>query len=302
MTDFLYLADEPADQLATLAGAVSSDIQAIQYHFYSIGRALLQARPLLLKEGRFMAWVNFHFGAYFSYDTLTHYMDVCQKLPALMVENPQITARAKYILSSGQVPPERVAIGVTLAEAGRLDEESARIVRYAPDQIVQRFIDGNLPKDQTAAFTVALNKLPALYQEVKTACIGWGVSRAEMVEYLAGVYGEWLKTRHSDHPAGTWLAIKEDDGLLNGFGWSIPVGHPDAVGMIPRHKADRQYLHLSELEQKPGGAVWYDWSENRTGVITTDLEGRVCLTLDPESIRRVKTGESVIFRIRTKRK
>lgn len=298
---FEYLEGEDSAALNEDAGYILTEIAAAEWHFTNMGYRLLAARARLKKEKRYKAWCEFHFGHKFHYDTLQNYVGVVEKLPPQVARDDTIIARAKYTLTSGKPESWRIEEGVKLAEKGLLDDDSAYIVRYAPESIVRRFLAMELPKTETRLFTESFNKIPKTSPDLREAVIEWGVYDHAVMDYLREIHEKWVKTRNHERPAESWLALKDDNGLLNGFGWSKHVADPQAPAFISTHRVDRKALHELEDSTPNPNPIEYDWSENRRGCIEFK-NGIAFMLIDSEMARKVQDGETVFYRMRTRRK
>lgn len=298
---FEYLEGEDAAALNQDAGYILTEIAAAEWHFTNMGYRLLSARARLKKEKRYKAWCEFHFGHKFHYDTLQNYVGVVEKLPPQVARDDTIIARAKYILTSGKPEQWRIDEGVKLAKIGQLDDDSAYIVRYAPEPIVRRFLSAELPKTPTAAFTASFNKIPRTSPDLREAVIEWGVYDPDVMDYLREVHEKWLKTKDHEKPAESWLSIRDDNGLFNGVGWSKHVSDPQAAAYIDTHRGDRKVIHMLEDSTPNPNPIEFDWSENRRGCIKIE-NGIALMILDAQMAKKVTDGETVIYRLRTRRK
>lgn len=300
-SDFPYLDNEDATGLDAAAGYVLLEIAEAEWHFTNIGYRLLAVRPKLKKEKRFESWCEFHFSHKFSYSTLANYIDVVEKLPEYIARNDSITSRAKYVLTSGKPDTWRIDAGVKLAEIGQLDEHAAHIVRYAPEPITRLYLAGELPKTATRLFVDSFKAIPKESPDLKEKIIEWQVCNHEVMDYLKEIHAKWVKTRNDERPAESWLSLVDENGLLCGFDWSIRVNDPQAPAFIARHRVDRRELHILENSTPNPNPIEYDWSANRRGCIKV-INGETVMVLDPEIARKVTDGETVIYRMRTRRK
>jgi hypothetical protein len=312
ISSFEYQPGEDRDRLQEAAGRIRSHIASAKYHFQEIGRELIQSEPELKDEGRFMQWCEYHFGADLSYTTLRNYMNVVSNLSEPMIADPQTAQSAKYILARptyGGDPPEqwRLDAGERLAQHHELDTDSAKIIRYAPEPLVASFLKKETPKSQLVQFINGLNDLKKhrrAYAELIFMIERWGVQRIEMLDFLKDVYLKWKRSQHRARPAETWQALIDDEGVMNGIDWAIPVGHPEAHLRIRKYRADRQFMHMLEADRraKDEAKTLYTWSENRIAAVILEEGDQVYLMVDPDLAARMKddfpNGGSVLFTIR----
>lgn len=232
----------------------------ITHHLITeMGAVFLEVKERLEPSGRFLAWTRTEFGL--SDDTIENYMKVARNLPFLSETAAGVaTAKALYKLAADDADPKGVGIALDKLNAGQpVDYGEAYILSRAPVHIREKFLNQEIPKQQAHDATKAIVRR-GTPDEVRDFCIEKGVVHAAIVDYLSEAYNDEVKQADWKNPRKAWSAIVEDNGVLNGLGWSIPLKEANDRD-LSRYIADRAVMHKDIANEA------YDWKVTRAHVV-----------------------------------
>lgn len=253
-------------------GEMHSNLAITHQIITNMGKILIEVRERI--PGRYLAWARTCFGI--SDDTVENYVNVATNIPFLSDQAAAlITAKALYKLAGNNADSAGVAAALDKLESGEpVDFGEAYILSRAPTHIREQYLANDLPKEQAHEVTKALVRR-GTPDTVRDYCIEKGVTHAAVVNYLTETFNDEKAQAGWKNGRKTWSAIVEDDGNLNGLGWSLPISKANERD-IDRFKVDRQAMHIDQANER------FDWKVTR-GQVKVLASGEVVLVLQKGS-------------------
>lgn len=285
--DYNKLPKQDAEYLRGQAAEINARMAITHTLRVEIGKILIDAKARL--PGVFLSWVKSEFG--YSSDTAENLMNVALR----MAELPQGTdalfqARSLYLLGRESTPESVRQEAIDLASTGMpVDYEVAYILAQAPVEIKSRYLLEELPKKTAFDLAKALNR-KGLSDEVKSVCLNQRVSCPELIDYLAKAHSDYQRTKGTYKERSTWADIEEDNWVLNGISWSVPLSDARPVD-IDRFKVDRSAMHKDFAPQR------WEWVVTDAPLQSTS-DGRLILILDKPEFETMNEGDYVRLQIR----
>lgn len=243
-------------------------------------------------EKMFMGWCADHLDV--SYSTLETWRNIYKRLPPLPPEvAAYITRTAAGKLAQPGSNPQGVQAALDLARDGQtITPKAGWILGRGEDYVRRQFVSGQMDEETAYDLTRALisKRLPP---PVKDYCQRYEPPSAEVVKYLAEAYQRHRATEGKPRPSLTWEQVQ--DGVLGGFGWSVPISQARAVD-LERHRADMQALHIDQHGGK------YDWLQMSV-TVQSDERGQIVLTISEQDAKllRAHIGSRLVQKLRIPR-
>lgn len=286
--DDVYNGLEPAtaNDLKRAAGVVNGHYAEIERRIVLIGQELLRVKEN--HPGQFMAWVESELP--FSHDTANNYMKVAARLPE--ADSASLDAKTAYLLAQKGVDK----IGLRQArheikQGGGIAYERAYLLVKSPLYLRDAYLGGDVPEKPAYETARRLNA-KSTPEPIIEAAARHHIKNPAVIDYLITKYRDAVRTQHSLRPSTTYADIMNDDGVLNGLGWSVHLSQANERD-IDRFNVDRAAMHRTNA---PTAWVWHKLQLQAERL----PDGRLALVI-PDKLRgSIEDGERLKIDLRVK--